>query len=251
MRGPGEAWGTRQSGLPRMKLADFARDADVLEDARDEARTMVAADPDLLSPAHARCATRCSPTTANLSRWPGRMKDALMTVSCPHCSEPVVAARAAARSRRCPREVSGLRPPIRGQSRSRSRPPRPAAAVTQERQALGALAARAPALADAAARGRLFAEHGAEILDALDRFTRARPEADVDAFHRALSECLGVALPPPLEPSPGPPRDPRATAARAQHRSAGTGSGIRSDKAAWASCTRPRTRRSGAASRSR
>ena len=127
-----------------------------------------------------------------------------MTVSCPHCSSPWwLPARllgpGGARVR-CP----GCGHRFEVGAEADREPPRPAAAVTQERQALGALAARAPALADAAARGRLFAEHGAEILDALDRFTRARPEADVDAFHRALSECLGVALPPPLEPSPEP-----------------------------------------------
>src|SRR5262245_25124476 len=34
LRGPGELWGTRQSGLPRLKLADLARDEVLLEEAR-------------------------------------------------------------------------------------------------------------------------------------------------------------------------------------------------------------------------
>jgi ATP-dependent DNA helicase RecG len=50
LRGPGEVWGTRQSGLPRLKLADLFRDAELLAKARDSARDVVAADPHLLAP---------------------------------------------------------------------------------------------------------------------------------------------------------------------------------------------------------
>ena len=53
LRGPGEAWGTRQSGLPRMKLADLARDRELLERARAAARARIERDPHLLDPAHA------------------------------------------------------------------------------------------------------------------------------------------------------------------------------------------------------
>ncbi|MBI5709950.1 MAG: ATP-dependent DNA helicase RecG [Candidatus Eisenbacteria bacterium] len=53
MRGPGELWGVRQSGLPRLKLADLARDQALLEEARDAARGVVEADAMLLQPAHA------------------------------------------------------------------------------------------------------------------------------------------------------------------------------------------------------
>jgi ATP-dependent DNA helicase RecG len=53
MRGPGELWGTRQSGLPRLKLADLARDEALLAEARHAAYRLVAADPHLLDPAHA------------------------------------------------------------------------------------------------------------------------------------------------------------------------------------------------------
>ena len=53
-RGPGEPWGTRQSGVPRMRLADLARDEDLLLAARAAARALVAADPRLADPAHAR-----------------------------------------------------------------------------------------------------------------------------------------------------------------------------------------------------
>ncbi len=53
LRGPGELWGTRQSGLPRLKLADLARDESLLEEARAAARALTEADPWLLDPTHA------------------------------------------------------------------------------------------------------------------------------------------------------------------------------------------------------
>ena len=34
MRGPGEFLGTRQSGLPDLRIGDILRDHDILEDAR-------------------------------------------------------------------------------------------------------------------------------------------------------------------------------------------------------------------------
>ena len=54
LRGPGEPWGTRQSGLPRLRLADLARDQDLLAEARAAARELLARDAQLLDP---RCAT--------------------------------------------------------------------------------------------------------------------------------------------------------------------------------------------------
>jgi ATP-dependent DNA helicase RecG len=53
LRGPGELWGTRQSGLPRLKLADLARDEALLEEASAAAREVVAQDPRLFRPEHA------------------------------------------------------------------------------------------------------------------------------------------------------------------------------------------------------
>jgi len=53
LRGPGELWGTRQSGLPRLKLAHLGRDEPLLLEAREAARTVVAADARLQDAAHA------------------------------------------------------------------------------------------------------------------------------------------------------------------------------------------------------
>jgi ATP-dependent DNA helicase RecG len=47
LRGPGEVLGTRQSGLPALRLADLACHADLLAPARDEARRILALDPGL------------------------------------------------------------------------------------------------------------------------------------------------------------------------------------------------------------
>ncbi len=53
LRGHGELWGTRQAGLPDLKLADLARDEPLLLAAQEAAATVVAADAQLLAPAHA------------------------------------------------------------------------------------------------------------------------------------------------------------------------------------------------------
>jgi ATP-dependent DNA helicase RecG len=53
LRGPGEMWGTRQSGLPRFKLVDLARDEELLLETREAARALVKDDPQLLRPTSA------------------------------------------------------------------------------------------------------------------------------------------------------------------------------------------------------
>lgn len=52
IRGPGDFWGTRQSGLPDLKIAHILRDASLLETARREAFELVASDPHLTKEAH-------------------------------------------------------------------------------------------------------------------------------------------------------------------------------------------------------
>src|SRR5262249_51865262 len=42
MRGPGDFFGTRQSGLPTLRIGDLVRDHALMEQARDEARHWLA-----------------------------------------------------------------------------------------------------------------------------------------------------------------------------------------------------------------
>ncbi|MGH7176339.1 MAG: ATP-dependent DNA helicase RecG [Tepidisphaeraceae bacterium] len=53
LRGPGEFFGTRQHGLPEMKLADVTQEIELLGIARDEALTILERDPRLVSPQNA------------------------------------------------------------------------------------------------------------------------------------------------------------------------------------------------------
>ena len=50
LRGAGEVLGTRQSGMPELRLADLAAHADLLAVARDDARLVLSRDPGLSSP---------------------------------------------------------------------------------------------------------------------------------------------------------------------------------------------------------
>ncbi len=53
LRGPGEFFGTRQSGLPDLRVADVLSDVEILEMARVDAEALVAEDPELAAPRHA------------------------------------------------------------------------------------------------------------------------------------------------------------------------------------------------------
>jgi ATP-dependent DNA helicase RecG len=52
LRGPGEPWGVRQTGLPRLRVGDLFRDRGWLEEARRAASGTIAADPQLVLPEH-------------------------------------------------------------------------------------------------------------------------------------------------------------------------------------------------------
>jgi len=54
IRGPGDLFGTRQHGFPPLMIADLIRDCEVLDEARRDAQAMVAGDPGLALPEHAR-----------------------------------------------------------------------------------------------------------------------------------------------------------------------------------------------------
>lgn len=52
LRGPGDFFGTRQSGIPEFKVANILTDTRLLEQAREDARALVELDPRLQLPAH-------------------------------------------------------------------------------------------------------------------------------------------------------------------------------------------------------
>ena len=54
LRGPGDIFGTRQHGLPPLRIADLLLDRPVLEEARRDAQHVVTADPGLASEEHAK-----------------------------------------------------------------------------------------------------------------------------------------------------------------------------------------------------
>jgi ATP-dependent DNA helicase RecG len=52
LRGPGDFFGTRQSGMPEFKVADIINDSQLLGEARDDARAIIESDPRLSQPEH-------------------------------------------------------------------------------------------------------------------------------------------------------------------------------------------------------
>ena len=54
IRGPGEFFGTKQSGLPDLNVANLVRDVKLLEQARAEAFALIHRDPGLELPQHRR-----------------------------------------------------------------------------------------------------------------------------------------------------------------------------------------------------
>jgi ATP-dependent DNA helicase RecG len=68
IRGPGDFLGTRQAGLPELKVADILRDGGVLEQARKEAFALVDRDPSLTAPGQAPLKSEL------IHRWGGRLE---------------------------------------------------------------------------------------------------------------------------------------------------------------------------------
>ena len=58
LRGPGQFFGTAQSGMPELKVADLLRDHDILAEARDAAQALVRGDESLSRPEHAALRAR-------------------------------------------------------------------------------------------------------------------------------------------------------------------------------------------------
>lgn len=68
LRGPGEFFGIRQSGLPDFRVAHILRDTPILIEARKEAFRLIQEDPELVSPSHTGI------KEVLLRRWKGRME---------------------------------------------------------------------------------------------------------------------------------------------------------------------------------
>lgn len=68
LRGPGEFFGTRQSGLPEFRVANILRDTSILIEARKEAFRLVEEDPDLENPSYSGL------KEALKRRWRGRLE---------------------------------------------------------------------------------------------------------------------------------------------------------------------------------
>jgi ATP-dependent DNA helicase RecG len=52
LRGPGDYFGTRQSGMPEFRVGNIVADATILQDARSDAFSLVERDPHLAAPDH-------------------------------------------------------------------------------------------------------------------------------------------------------------------------------------------------------
>lgn len=58
LRGPGDFFGSRQHGLPEMKIADLCSDMDILLEAQEAAQELLNDDPELLKPENAPLSSR-------------------------------------------------------------------------------------------------------------------------------------------------------------------------------------------------
>jgi ATP-dependent DNA helicase RecG len=69
LRGPGDLMGTQQSGLLDLKIADLVKDTQVLQDARDAAKAILMADPELKSGPNQPIRTQIDSLKKNEISW--------------------------------------------------------------------------------------------------------------------------------------------------------------------------------------
>ena len=67
LRGPGDFFGARQSGLPDLRIADLMTDSKILYAARDDAKRLLREDPALSAPEHRRLRVAAARLFADLS----------------------------------------------------------------------------------------------------------------------------------------------------------------------------------------
>ena len=118
LRGPGDLFGTKQHGLPPLRIADLVRDAAILEEARRDAQQLAAPTPACLCRSTTACAAWCWSATATCWSWATWGKRQTLFKQLP-------ATRSGARrSRDAQRSVLQLRrarnsPPLQGRGRGR------------------------------------------------------------------------------------------------------------------------------------
>jgi ATP-dependent DNA helicase RecG len=69
LRGPGDMDGTQQSGVLDLKIADLAKDAQILQMSRTAAQTILNEDPDLVSPAYSKLLNYVKTLDKNRPSW--------------------------------------------------------------------------------------------------------------------------------------------------------------------------------------
>ncbi|MDX9751674.1 MAG: ATP-dependent DNA helicase RecG [Flavobacteriales bacterium] len=69
LRGPGDLMGTKQSGLPDLRIADLVQDAELMQQARHAAMELLRQDPALADAAHAMVARTLREGTADAPVW--------------------------------------------------------------------------------------------------------------------------------------------------------------------------------------
>ncbi len=69
LRGPGDLMGTRQSGILDLKIADLGKDGHILQVAREKAREILAADPELQLPENALLKRKLAGLMAGSTMW--------------------------------------------------------------------------------------------------------------------------------------------------------------------------------------
>jgi ATP-dependent DNA helicase RecG len=69
LRGPGDLMGTQQSGALDLLIADLSQDGAVLEKAREAAKAVLQADPDLQHPAHQAIRTQIESSKKSAVNW--------------------------------------------------------------------------------------------------------------------------------------------------------------------------------------